>query len=411
MNVTPPVPGSECYLECKCKKEHPYCYEKDGFCYKDEDSYYYSYDTCTGTCTGHYSEFEASAPASPVPAPASGSASAPKASPTAASPDDGSDNGSAGTCQTDPPGWIDSSGANCGAYEISGWCGHANSDLYAANGIDGDQACCECGGGRSTTASPEDGSDGGSDADSDDGTLLIVIFVVVGVVLIGVAATLMLIRQRRIKNNTNRECINPPGSWSFFLSHTQRHPGALVLAESLFGDLPKHGCSVWLDVKMKQRSEAAMKEGVQNSSCVIAIITGPVMDGTKKLEDQDPTENAYFKRSLCVQELRWAREANVPIQPVVLAADKTNIMAFRELCPDDLKDLWSTDFIHLDRSDLDYWETGMRKLVQVSKKAPRNSCHGQYSRDDQPPRSSSLFSNRSKGKYSAQISPDQMVAG
>ena len=38
MNVTPPVPGSECYMECKCSQEHPYCYEKDGYCYEDEEA-------------------------------------------------------------------------------------------------------------------------------------------------------------------------------------------------------------------------------------------------------------------------------------------------------------------------------------------------------------------------------------
>ena len=39
-----------------------------------------------------------------------------------------------------------------------------------------------------------------------------------------------------------------------------------------------HKKKVWLDVEMKDKSAAAMEEGVRNSGCVIAIITGPTVE-------------------------------------------------------------------------------------------------------------------------------------
>ena len=39
-----------------------------------------------------------------------------------------------------------------------------------------------------------------------------------------------------------------------------------------------HHKKVWLDVEMDDKSAAAMEEGVKNSGCVIAIITGPTVE-------------------------------------------------------------------------------------------------------------------------------------
>ena len=44
--------------------------------------------------------------------------------------------------------------------------------------------------------------------------------------------------------------INSPGHWDFFLSHTQRDPLAVMLAEMLTGILKEMGKTVWLDVHM-----------------------------------------------------------------------------------------------------------------------------------------------------------------
>ena len=104
---------------------------------------------------------------------------------------------------------------------------------------------------------------------------------------------------------------------------------------------------------MDNKNEEAMREGVLNSRCVIAIITeGP----TKK-------EN-YFERKYCLQELRWALESNVKIQPVVRVQDKNAIGKLLDGAPDDLKGLGKIDFIDLNRGDADYFEAGVTKLAK-----------------------------------------------
>lgn len=101
--------------------------------------------------------------------------------------------------------------------------------------------------------------------------------------------------------------ISTPGHWDFFISHTQRNDSAKLLATELFYSLRGEGCSAWLDVKMGSMSEVAMEEGVRNSTCMIAIIS-----------DRPAEESHYFRRDFCLQELRWAVESNVQIQPVSL---------------------------------------------------------------------------------------------
>lgn len=100
-----------------------------------------------------------------------------------------------------------------------------------------------------------------------------------------------------------------------------------------------------------------MKEAAQNSKCILAIVSG-----TERAGDSD--ENAYFKRPYCCNELRWAREVGVPIQPVILADDKKRIGEFIGQAPEDLKDLGGVDFIHLDRSRPAYWQVGVDEVIK-----------------------------------------------
>ncbi|XRB18354.1 TIR domain-containing protein [Pseudoscourfieldia marina] len=111
---------------------------------------------------------------------------------------------------------------------------------------------------------------------------------------------------------------NEPGAWDVFISHTQRNAEAKLLATELYASLKERGLSVWLDVKMLDKNEAAMREGVVNSKLVIAVITdGGGVPG-----------NAYFEREYCVKELRWAFEQGVTIQPVIRMEDKQRIGEF-----------------------------------------------------------------------------------
>jgi hypothetical protein len=80
--------------------------------------------------------------------------------------------------------------------------------------------------------------------------------------------------------------------------------------------------------------------------------------------DGDPEDNAYFKREYCINELRWAREAGVPIQPVVSREDKKRIGEFVAQLPGDLKHLGKVDFKALDRISPAIWATSIDEMLK-----------------------------------------------
>jgi len=114
------------------------------------------------------------------------------------------------------------------------------------------------------------------------------------------------------------------------------------MASRLFSKLKEMGHTVWLDVEMLDKSEAAMEEAVVNSKCVIALITeGPGPD------------DAYLSRPFCLQELRWAKASEMTrLQPVVSMDDKKKIGQFLAAAPDDLrKEIGGIEFVDLNLTD------------------------------------------------------------
>jgi hypothetical protein len=103
-----------------------------------------------------------------------------------------------------------------------------------------------------------------------------------------------------------------------------------------------------------------MREGVQNCRCFIAIVTGPY-NRAGAAEDENPEDSAYFKRAYCIQELRWAVEAGVPIQPVILREDKHRIGNLLSQAPSDLKHLGGVDFMAMDPL---IWNTCVDELLR-----------------------------------------------
>ena len=86
--------------------------------------------------------------------------------------------------------------------------------------------------------------------------------------------------------SSRNDIRNRPGSWNCFLSHVQAETRDIALdAFYLFRD--KHGLTSWLDVKMEDKSEAAMEEGVRCSERVVVIVS-----------------ETYFSRPFCLKELR-----------------------------------------------------------------------------------------------------------
>ena len=114
--------------------------------------------------------------------------------------------------------------------------------------------------------------------------------------------------------------INVPGSWHFFLSHTQRDESAKTLATEIWAEMKSYfNATSWLDVKMPKRDMAAMKEGIFNSDVCICMVTNNGEEG-----------NSYFSRPMCRQEIMWAVKAGKKIVPVCKQDDKVNIMKFIE---------------------------------------------------------------------------------
>ena len=162
---------------------------------------------------------------------------------------------------------------------------------------------------------------------------------------------------------------NPPGRWDFFISYTQRNPISVALGEKLSSTLVAYGKRVWFDVNMDDKSEDAMQEGVENASCVIAIISGPTLEANDE-DGSKGRKNAYFSRSFCLKELRWARAKNVPILPVVSDDDKKHISELLATVPEDLRSLGSEDFVDLHRTDKEYWDVGIKKILRRNSSVP-----------------------------------------
>jgi parallel beta-helix repeat protein len=195
--------------------------------------------------------------------------------------------------------------------------------------------------------------------------------------------------------------LNAPGHWDVIISHTQRHGKAVAMAEKLAASLEKLGLTVWLDVNMTQRSAAAMQEGVRNSKCVIAIITGACVDNNNR--NTKEIENAYFSRPFCISELEWAIEAGIQIQPIIQMEDKNEIGTFLNQAPAHLKFIGNIDFIDMNRGDIDYWEVGVKKIIKAMKngKELSNDMKKMYETSRNELSSSSTASNEYETKTNA----------
>jgi len=170
-------------------------------------------------------------------------------------------------------------------------------------------------------------------------------------------------KNKKTKRKINRKRkIKPPARpgqrWHAMISYTQRDPKSETLAHAIYSGMTKRGKKVWLDVKMAKRDEAAMQNGVEHSDFIIAIVSGPPGD-----------DSAYFKRPLCLKELRWAKENGTPVVPVVSASDKDNITEFFADIPDDLQHLKRVNWEHIDRKDIDYFSLGLDKILKTSAEA------------------------------------------
>ena len=152
---------------------------------------------------------------------------------------------------------------------------------------------------------------------------------------------------KRDDSDAMQGSINDPGKWDFFISYTQRNASGMLVAHKMYHMLKEEGCSVWLDNEMADKSEAAMKEGILGSSCVIVVVS-----------------DVYLTRDFCLKELRWAKGAFKCIQPVVHVSDKSRIGELVQQGPADVQFLRSIDFVDLNMSDKEYLAVGVKKVLR-----------------------------------------------
>eukprot|EP00808_Paulinella_micropora_P016925 g68561.t1 len=154
--------------------------------------------------------------------------------------------------------------------------------------------------------------------------------------------------------------LNEPGHWDFFLSHTRRGHAGSELVEVLRHEFHRRGLTCWLDVKMQDMSEPAMEEGVRRSRCVIAVLT-----------DEGKEGEAYLDSQYCLDELRWAVAARVPVVMVVGTNNKGRIGDMLRKLPADLKVLQG-NLPDLDRSHARKLEASIDIIL---KQTPFGSSH------------------------------------
>eukprot|EP00808_Paulinella_micropora_P012963 g61507.t1 len=159
--------------------------------------------------------------------------------------------------------------------------------------------------------------------------------------------------------------LNEPGHWDFFLSHTQRGHAGKELVEVLSQGFLRRGLTSWLDVKMKDMSRPAMEEGVCRSRCVIAVLT-----------DEGKEGEAYLDRQYCLDELRWAVAARVPVVMVVGTNDKGRIGDTLSKMPADLKEVLQGNVPDVDRSHAKKLEVSIDIILQQT---PFGSSHAPVS--------------------------------
>ena len=146
--------------------------------------------------------------------------------------------------------------------------------------------------------------------------------------------------------------LNEPGEWEYFLSHHQ--DASKDIALDTFHSMKDLGKSCWLDVRMEERDEAAMKEGIKNSK-IILVIMSPM----------------YFTRPFCVKELEWAVEYEKPIQVIIDVQLKGEIGNIIGRCPADkayLKGIGNINFTEVFRGNPTFWKASIDLILKAKSK-------------------------------------------
>eukprot|EP00808_Paulinella_micropora_P014907 g46804.t1 len=116
---------------------------------------------------------------------------------------------------------------------------------------------------------------------------------------------------------------------------------------------------------MKDMSRPAMEEGVCRSRCVIAVLT-----------DEGKEGEAYLDRQYCLDELRWAVAARVPVVMVVGTNDKGRIGDMLSKMQANLKQVMQGNVPDVERSHAKMLEVSIDIILE---RTPFGSSHAPVS--------------------------------
>jgi len=142
-------------------------------------------------------------------------------------------------------------------------------------------------------------------------------------------------------------------TYDFFISHTQCDSDAKLIALELYGGFQALEKSCWLDVKMQKRDMEAMKEGVRESRCFLAILTNNGKD-------------SYLSRDMCRQEIMWAIESKKPIVPVANILDKPRLNDFISEAKQYNIDLSKLNFCSISRESPAFITASLNQIIEQS---------------------------------------------
>jgi len=170
-----------------------------------------------------------------------------------------------------------------------------------------------------------------------------------------------------------------PISFDFFLSYAAG-PGSEIAAK-LVSDLEARGKKCCLSHSVRAESESATQKALAQSACVLAIISdhntklhlakSPILTSSEK------ALQSFIHREDCMDELLWAAESGIAVQPVVSMKDKERMIDLLDNRNGKvLEFLGTSNYVTMDFNDALEWKHGLVKILLARDEIARKHEEG-----------------------------------
>jgi hypothetical protein len=157
-----------------------------------------------------------------------------------------------------------------------------------------------------------------------------------------------------------------PILFDFFLSYAAG-PGSEIAAK-LASDLEARGKKCCLSHSVRADSESATQKALVQSACVLAVISdhnsklhlgkSPILTSSEK------ALQSFIHREDCMDELLWAAESGIAVQPIVLTKDKERMIDLLDNANvKALEFLGTSNYITVDFNAALEWKHGLVKII------------------------------------------------